>query len=250
MCGLSVRKVLKSWRLLAEAHGKGTKRSKRVPGASQESTQRPSKGKLGVMHYKAPNFKQIKKKKKPSCKICIKLHHLSPWWLEHALLPCGLRAVIWFALGSVQPVPPESVIVWGVGGGEKRGGRVWSPPTPSPAHPPWKRKQGCYNLFSWLSMKVRGRATRASVRLDLLLLTPTVYLLSAASPSPLLLSAYLSLSASCPSALIIQDLPTVTLHPHSCIYSFLRAYHFSHLLLLLYRFFPPSLFCVCIFSLF
>lgn len=123
----------------------------------------------------------------------------------------------------------------------KHGGRVWSPSRP--AHPPRKRKQGCYNLFSWLSMKVRGRATRASVRLDLLPLTPTVYLLSAASPSPLLLSAYLP-----PPALIIQDLPTVTLHPHSCACSFLRAYHFSHLLLLLCRFFFPSLFCVCIFS--
>lgn len=36
------------------------------------------------------------------------------------------------------------------------------PPTPRSTH---MRKQGCYNLFSWLSMKVRGRGT--SVCLDL-----------------------------------------------------------------------------------
>lgn len=96
---------------------------------------------------------------------------------------------------------------------------MWYPPhTPPPHHPfiPRRRKQACYNLFSWLSMKVRGRATRASVRLDLLPLTPTVYLLSAVSPALLFFSAYLSLSISCPSSFALL-LPAVTLHHHSCI---------------------------------
>lgn len=45
--------------------------------------------------------------------------------------------------------------VWG-------GQRVWPLFSPSQS-----RKQGCYNLFSWLSMKVRGKGTRACVCLDL-----------------------------------------------------------------------------------
>lgn len=107
---------------------------------------------------------------------------------------------------------------WGGDEGEEYG----RPPSSPCPHPPHRRKQGCYNLLSWLSMKVRGRATRASVRLDLLPLTPTVYLLSAIS---------LSLSLSPPARpsllpalhpslhLLIQDAPpppTVALH-HSCI---------------------------------
>lgn len=115
-----------------------------------------------------------------------------------------------------------------------------------PHHPfiPRRRKQGCYNLFSWLSMKVRGRATRASVRLDLLPLTPTVYLLSAVSPLP---SFSLPI---CPS-------PFPALHPslyfspqsHFIIthaFSLLAVYHFLHLLLLLFRFSP--LMCSCPYS--
>lgn len=67
--------------------------------------------------------------------------------------------------------------------GGDEGEEYGRPPSSPCPHPPHRRKQGCYNLLSWLSMKVRGRATRASVRLDLLPLTPTVYLLSAISLS-------------------------------------------------------------------
>lgn len=105
------------------------------------------------------------------------------------------------------------------GGGGRRGGRVWSPPPSSPCpHPPHRRKQGCYNLLSWLSMKVRGRATRASVRLDLLPLTPTVYLLSAISLSlrlPVFLYFLLFIRRFTSSSRMPPP-PTVALH-HSCI---------------------------------
>lgn len=107
------------------------------------------------------------------------------------------------------------------GGGETRGKSMVAPPQLPLSPPPHRRKQGCYNLLSWLSMKVRGRATRASVRLDLLPLTPTVYLLSAISLS-LSLSACLSFSTSCSSSVAslahpgCPPPPTVALH-HSCI---------------------------------
>lgn len=157
------------------------------------------------MHYKAPNFQ------KSFCKIYIKLHHLSPWWLEHTLSsssPAEWSSVIWFALVWVQPVPPESV-VWGRG--EGGGGKGKSIVAPLFSHPR-RRKQGCYNLFSWRSMKERGRATRALVRLDLLPLTPTVYLLSAISSFsvPLLFLLFILLAHS-----LIQHLPVVTLHHSS-----------------------------------
>lgn len=60
---------------------------------------------------------------------------------------------------------------------------MWSPPPLLPP-PVMEKKQGCYNLFFWLSMKARGRATRASVRLDLLPLTPTVDHISTISSRP------------------------------------------------------------------
>lgn len=40
------------------------------------------------------------------------------------------------------------------------------PLSPSSSPSPHRRKQGRYNLFSWLSMKVRRRGTRACVCLD------------------------------------------------------------------------------------
>lgn len=62
------------------------------------------------------------------------------------------------------------------GGGDGLRAESLAPPSPpSPSCSPHRRKQGRYNLFSWLSMKVRGRGTRACVCLDLtpLSLPPT-----------------------------------------------------------------------------
>lgn len=88
--------------------------------------------------------------------------------------------LLWF--GSSRYHPRVSSSEGGGCGGDE--GEEYGPPPQLPLFPPpHRRKQGCYNLLSWLSMKVRGRATRASVRLDLLPLTPTVYLLSAISLS-------------------------------------------------------------------
>lgn len=139
------------------------------------------------------------------------------------------------------------------GGGGRRGGRVWSTPPSSPCpHPPHRRKQGCYNLLSWLSMKVRGRATRASVRLDLLPLTPTVYLLSAISLS-LSLSACLSFSTSCSSSVASLAHPGCPPHPpwHSIIHalSVLIVCHLSLLQSLPDRqYVPARLFCAPVFN--
>lgn len=134
---------------------------------------------------------------------------------------------------------------WGGDEGEEYG----RPPSLPPPPPPHRRKQGCYNLLSWLSMKVRGRATRASVRLDLLPLTPTVYLLSAIS---------LSLSPpACPSLLpalhpslhlLIQDAPP---RWHSIIHtlSVLIVCHLSSLQSLPdLQYVPACLFCAPVFS--
>lgn len=89
--------------------------------------------------------------------------------------------LLWFGSSRYHPrvSSSEGGGWWGGDEGEEYG----RPPSSPCPHPPHRRKQGCYNLLSWLSMKVRGRATRASVRLDLLPLTPTVYLLSAISLS-------------------------------------------------------------------
>lgn len=54
------------------------------------------------------------------------------------------------------------------GGG---GGKGKSVPPSQTSH---RRKHGCYNLFSWLSMKEKGSSTGAWVRLDPLPLTPTL----------------------------------------------------------------------------
>lgn len=87
-------------------------------------------------------------------------------------------------------------------GGESRGRRksVFDHPTPLFSSTSSRREQDCYNLFSWLSMKERGRAARASVRLDLLPLTPTVYLLSTISSFPAFSLPICPLSFSCSSA--------------------------------------------------
>lgn len=60
-----------------------------------------------------------------------------------------------------------SLVMRSVGGGGSAGRESGPSVPPSPSCSPHRRKQGRYNLFSWLSMKVRGRGTRACVCLDL-----------------------------------------------------------------------------------
>lgn len=124
--------------------------------------------------------------------------------------------LLWF--GSSRYHPRVSSSEGGGWWGETRGKSMVAPPAPPVPTPPHRRKQGCYNLLSWLSMKVRGRATRASVRLDLLPLTPTVYLLSAISlslrlPVPLYFLLFIRRFTSSSR---MPPPPTVALH-HSCI---------------------------------
>lgn len=132
-------------------------------------------------------------------------------------------SVIWFSLGWVQPVPPESVIVCmgeeGNGVGEESG------PLFPLLH---RRKQGCYNLFSWLSMKVRGRATR--VCLNPLPSTPTVYFYVLSPTSTLSLSALFILPFTCSSRNASQSHVIIT---HS--FGLSLTFNFSQLLLLLFR---------------
>lgn len=146
--------------------------------------------------------------------LCKNLYQIAPFVIMviGALTPpqqSGAQQydLLWF--GSSRYHPRVSLS----GGGETRG--------KSMVAPPHRRKQGCYNLLSWLSMKVRGRATRASVRLDLLPLTPTVYLLSAISlslrlPVPLYFLLFIR-RFTCSSRMPPPPHPpTVALH-HSCI---------------------------------
>lgn len=145
------------------------------------------------------------------------MHHLSSWCLEHTLLPSRveLSDMICSGLGPAG-ITRECRRLRG--GRESRGEwRAWSPHRHHHHPPTHRRKQGCYNLFSWLSIKERGRATRALLRLDLLPLTPTVYLLSAISSFP---SFSLPICPSLVPALyplpylLIQDL-TVATFQHS-----------------------------------
>lgn len=155
--------------------------------------------------------------------------------------------LLWF--GSSRYHPRVSSSEGGGCGGDE--GEEYGPPPQLPLFPPpHRRKQGCYNLLSWLSMKVRGRATRASVRLDLLPLTPTVYLLSAISLS---LSACLSLSTSCSSSVASLAHPGCPPHPpwHSIIHalSVLIVCHLSLLQSLPDRqYVPARLFCAPVFN--
>lgn len=90
------------------------------------------------------------------------------------------------------------------GGG---GGKGKSVPPSQTSH---RRKHGCYNLFSWLSMKEKGSGTGAWVRLDPLPLTPTL--------SPIcylvffLLSICPSFAPALHSLILIQNPCVATLH--------------------------------------
>lgn len=99
-----------------------------------------------------------------------------------------------------------------------------------PPRSPHRRKQGRYNLFSWLSMKVRGRGT--SVCLDLTPTTPspTVYFfgLSSHSRPPLSIPCILRFSHSSRTP---RRSHFVVIHP----LSLLLIHHFSHLPLLLFH---------------
>lgn len=105
----------------------------------------------------------------------------------------------------------------GVGGGSA--GRESGPSDSVSPSSPHRRKQGRYNLFSWLSMKVRGRGTRACVCLALPPRlfpqtpppTPTVYFFGPSCQSRHRLVCPLHPS---PYSLI-QDPSAVALHRHS-----------------------------------